>query len=89
VIDVAKSIAKIFKMPEEKVVHVKDRAFNDRRYYICDDKLSALGWTESTPWEEGLKKTIDWYLYNGFAGYWAEGEVELALQAHPTVRPSV
>jgi UDP-glucose 4,6-dehydratase len=76
-------------MPEERVVHVKDRAFNDRRYYICDDKLSALGWTESTPWEEGLKKTIDWYLYNGFAGYWAEGEVELALQAHPTVRPSV
>lgn len=64
----AHDIAQIFKMPEEKVVHVKDRAFNDRRYYICDNKLNALGWAESTPWEEGLKKTVDWYLYNGFAG---------------------
>mmetsp|Transcript_35001 Transcript_35001/g.89530 ORF Transcript_35001/g.89530 Transcript_35001/m.89530 type:complete len:185 (+) Transcript_35001:782-1336(+) len=89
VIDVAHDIAQIFKMPEEKVVHVKDRAFNDRRYYICDNKLNALGWAESTPWEEGLKKTVDWYLYNGFAGYWAESEVELALQAHPTMRQTV
>lgn len=36
------------------------RAFNDRRYYIGSSKLAELGWKERTPWEEGLKKTIEW-----------------------------
>mmetsp|Transcript_7829 Transcript_7829/g.22295 ORF Transcript_7829/g.22295 Transcript_7829/m.22295 type:complete len:379 (-) Transcript_7829:1829-2965(-) len=86
VLDVAKSIAKIFKMPNSKIVHVKDRAFNDRRYYICDSKLMGMGWQEDTEWEEGLKKTVEWYLYNGFSNYWEDCEVEQALKAHPTVR---
>lgn len=88
VLDVARSIAKIFNMPESKIVHVKDRAFNDRRYYICDSKLMSMGWKESTPWEEGLKRTVEWYLYNGFTNYWEDSEVELALRAHPIVRQS-
>ena len=53
-----------------------------RRYYICDKKLSALGWTEKTSWEAGLKKTIDWYLEHGFESRWV-GDVERALAAHP------
>ena len=57
------------------------------RYYICDNKLMALGWKEKTTWEEGLKKTIDWYLKNGFGEYWDNGNVEAALQPHP-VMPS-
>ena len=52
------------------------------RYYICDKKLSALGWTEKTSWEAGLKKTIDWYLEHGFESRWV-GDVERALAAHP------
>ena len=53
-----------------------------RRYYICDKKLAALGWTEKTSWEVGLKKTIDWYLEHGFESRWV-GDVERALAAHP------
>lgn len=60
VLEVARDIAKHFNLPMDKVVNVKDRAFNDRRYYIGSSKLAALGWTEKTGWEEGLKKTIDW-----------------------------
>lgn len=30
VLDVAQDIAKVFKLPESKIVHVRDRAFNDR-----------------------------------------------------------
>lgn len=60
VVDVAKDIAKHFGLPEDKVVNVKDRAFNDRRYYIGSDKLAQLGWKEEMGWEEGLKKTIEW-----------------------------
>jgi UDP-glucose 4,6-dehydratase len=83
VMDVAHQIAKIFKLPEGKIIKVKDRAFNDQRYFICDQKLASLGWVERTSWEEGLKRTIDWYLKHGFSSYWEHGDVEAALAAHP------
>jgi UDP-glucose 4,6-dehydratase len=57
-----------------------------RRYYICDNKLAALGWVERTSWEEGLRRTVDWYLKHGFASYWDNGSVEAALQPHPVLR---
>ncbi|KAK9842897.1 hypothetical protein WJX74_004089 [Apatococcus lobatus] len=87
VVEVARDIAARFKLSEDHIVKVKDRAFNDQRYYICDKKLAALGWKETTPWEVGLKKTIDWYLHHGFKGYW-QGDVESALQPHPTSIPA-
>ena len=31
VVDVARDICKLFGMPDSKIVHVRDRAFNDRR----------------------------------------------------------
>jgi dTDP-D-glucose 4,6-dehydratase len=55
------------------------------RYYICDKKLLALGWSEQETWESGLPETIDWYLKNGTAGYWENGNVDAALVAHPTL----
>lgn len=33
-----------------------------RRYYIGSSKLAELGWVERTSWEEGLKKTIEWWV---------------------------
>lgn len=84
VLDVAKDIARHFGLPESKVVNVKDRAFNDRRYYIGSDKLAQLGWRERTTWEEGLKKTIEWYLHTGCDDYW-KGDIEQALKPHPVV----
>lgn len=38
---------------------------------------------EKTGWEEGLKKTIEWYLKTPVADYW-RSDIEGALQAHPT-----
>jgi dTDP-D-glucose 4,6-dehydratase len=52
------------------------------RYYICDKKLASLGWVEKTSWEEGLAKTINWYLEHGFGSWWM-GDVDAALAAHP------
>ncbi len=52
------------------------------RYYICDRKLAALGWSEKTTWENGLNKTINWYMENGFSERWV-GDVDSALAAHP------
>ena len=42
---------------------VQDRAGHDLRYAInCDKIKNDLGWTQSLIFEEGLEKTVDWYL---------------------------
>lgn len=46
----------------ELVKYVEDRKFNDKRYYICDQKLKALGWECQTDFKTGIEKTIEWYL---------------------------
>lgn len=47
------------------ITYVKDRAGHDLRYAIDSNKLQKeLGWTPSLQFEEGLEKTVDWYLEN-------------------------
>ena len=47
------------------ITFVKDRAGHDLRYAIDASKIQqTLGWTPSVTFEEGLSKTIDWYLAN-------------------------
>lgn len=48
------------------ITYVTDRAGHDFRYAIDASKLEKdLGWKPSLQFEEGLSKTIDWYLANG------------------------
>ncbi|TDO60321.1 dTDP-glucose 4,6-dehydratase, partial [Sunxiuqinia elliptica] len=50
---------------EQLISYVKDRAGHDLRYAIDSTKLQKeLGWVPSLQFEEGLEKTIDWYLEN-------------------------
>jgi dTDP-glucose 4,6-dehydratase len=50
---------------EKLITFVKDRAGHDLRYAIDATKLkNELGWLPSLQFEEGLSKTIDWYLNN-------------------------
>lgn len=47
------------------ITFVKDRAGHDLRYAIDSSKLqNQLGWKPSLQFEEGLEKTVDWYLAN-------------------------
>lgn len=47
------------------ITFVKDRAGHDQRYAIDFSKLkNELGWEPSLKFEEGLSKTVDWYLNN-------------------------
>ncbi|KAF7140707.1 hypothetical protein RHSIM_Rhsim06G0212400 [Rhododendron simsii] len=80
VIDVATDVCKLFSMdPETSIKFVENRPFNDQRYFLDDEKLKNLGWSERTRWEEGLKKTMDWYINN--PDWW--GDVSGALLPHP------
>ncbi|KAA8482552.1 dTDP-glucose 4,6-dehydratase [Arcticibacter tournemirensis] len=50
---------------EKLITFVTDRAGHDLRYAIDSGKLQReLGWTPSLQFEEGLEKTVDWYLNN-------------------------
>jgi len=50
---------------ESLIKHVKDRLGHDRRYAIDPTKIkNELGWEPETRFEDGIKKTIDWYLEN-------------------------
>ena len=50
---------------ENLITYVKDRPGHDRRYAIDASKINnELGWRPSVTFEEGLSKTIDWYLNN-------------------------
>ncbi|GFZ08211.1 rhamnose biosynthesis 3 [Actinidia rufa] len=47
------------KAGAEMLVMAYHRPFNDKRYFLDDQKLKRLGWEERTSWEEGLKRTMD------------------------------
>lgn len=50
---------------EKLITYVKDRSGHDMRYAIDASKLNKeLGWQPSLQFEEGLRKTVDWYLQN-------------------------
>lgn len=50
---------------EKLITFVKDRPGHDMRYAINSSKLTGeLGWTPSLTFEQGLEKTVDWYLGN-------------------------
>lgn len=50
---------------EKLITYVKDRAGHDLRYAIDATKIKReLGWEPSLQFEEGIEKTIDWYLAN-------------------------
>ena len=45
-------------------IYVEDRPGHDRRYAMDGSKLAALGWRAQTTFEEGLARTIDWFVDN-------------------------
>jgi dTDP-glucose 4,6-dehydratase len=49
----------------ETITYVKDRPGHDRRYAIdCSKIKRELGWKQTVSFEEGLARTVDWYLAN-------------------------
>ena len=64
-IDIVRLICKALNKPESLITYVTDRKGHDLRYAIDPAKIHReLGWLPETKFEDGLKKTIDWYLNN-------------------------
>ena len=64
-IDIVKLICKELGKSENLITFVQDRQGHDLRYAIDPAKIHAhLGWLPETKFEDGIKKTIQWYLDN-------------------------
>jgi dTDP-glucose 4,6-dehydratase len=62
---VVKEILRLLGKDESLIGYVKDRPGHDRRYAMDSSKARAvLGWTPRHTFEEGLRKTVDWYVSN-------------------------
>jgi dTDP-glucose 4,6-dehydratase len=61
-IDVAKKVLDAVGASEDLIEFVEDRPGHDRRYALDSTKISELGWRPQWSFEEGLEKTIEYYL---------------------------
>lgn len=64
-LEVVKTILKALNKPESLITYVTDRPGHDLRYAIDPTKIhNDLGWLPETKFDDGIKKTIQWYLDN-------------------------
>lgn len=64
-IDTVKTILKLMNKPETLISYVTDRAGHDFRYSLKTDKIQKeIGWEPKVSYEDGMKRTVDWYLNN-------------------------
>ena len=64
-LEVVKTILRGLDKPESLINYVTDRPGHDMRYAIDPAKITGeLGWTPKTHFDDGIQKTIQWYLDN-------------------------
>jgi len=64
-LEVVKTILRELNKPESLIKYVTDRPGHDMRYAIDPTKIkNDLSWEPTTPFNEGIKKTVRWYLDN-------------------------
>lgn len=64
-LEVVKTVIKQLGKSEDLITYVTDRPGHDMRYAIDPTKIhNELGWLPETCFDEGIKKTIEWYLNN-------------------------
>ncbi|KAL8664041.1 MAG: hypothetical protein Q9202_003333 [Teloschistes flavicans] len=78
-------LLKEFGLPESNdwISHSQDRPFNDRRYAVNGQKLRDLGWQQNTPFDKGLKMTVEWYRKYG-ERWW--GNIDDTLGTFPVIK---
>ena len=70
-IDIVRRILAILGKSEELITYVTDRKGHDQRYAIDPSFIHGeLGWLPETAFDEGIVKTVNWYLEN--RSWWEE-----------------
>ncbi len=70
-IDVVHTLLRELGKPETLISYVTDRPGHDRRYAIDPAKIHReLGWLPTTPFDQGIRETVQWYLTN--RSWWEE-----------------
>ena len=64
-LEIVRHVLRIMGRPESLIEFVADRPGHDRRYALDTKKITAdLGWSPSIGLEEGLRRTVKWYVQN-------------------------
>jgi len=63
-IEITRKVLELTGKDESLIQWVPDRPGHDRRYSMNSDKLRNLGWKPEISWEEGIQKTVQWYIEN-------------------------
>ncbi len=63
-IEVTRALISTLGLNEDSIEYVKDRAGHDRRYSMNSAKTAAIGWHPEVNFEEGLRRTVEWYKNN-------------------------
>ncbi len=64
-LELVRTLLDILGKSESLIKFVKDRPGHDRRYAIDNSKITnTLGWKPSVTFEQGISKTVNWYLKN-------------------------
>ncbi|HUV36160.1 MAG TPA: dTDP-glucose 4,6-dehydratase [Patescibacteria group bacterium] len=64
-VDIARAIIRLVGADKDLLTFVSDRPGHDRRYALDTRKLRHLGWKKQFDFDEGLRRTVDWYRRNG------------------------
>ena len=67
VLDIAKMLIKLIKNTDnydEWIEYIEDRPFNDKRYYISNEKVKELGWNINVNFENGIKDIVHYNKLN-------------------------
>jgi dTDP-glucose 4,6-dehydratase len=72
-------VLRLLGKPESLKTYVEDRPGHDRRYLLNSGKIRReLGWEPEVGFEEGMRRTIDWYRSN--ESWWRPLQQRLAIQ---------
>jgi dTDP-glucose 4,6-dehydratase len=59
---VARTVLEVLGKPESLIEYVADRPGHDYRYAVDASKIEGLGWSPSVSVQEGVERTVRWYL---------------------------
>uniref|UniRef100_A0A7J3M2I2 dTDP-glucose 4,6-dehydratase n=1 Tax=Archaeoglobus fulgidus TaxID=2234 RepID=A0A7J3M2I2_ARCFL len=79
-LEVVETILKIMGKDENLIEFVEDRPGHDFRYSLDSSKIRELGWRPRVSFEEGIRRTVEWYLQNKL---WWERLIDEKI-LHPT-----